>query len=107
VIVGGRRPRPAVTHIEVAETLPPQAQLDVPLETGRTPPIRAHQLAIGNPVVGDPQYGSGSAGRYGLDRQFLHSRALAFEHPISHGPLEFESELPEDLAAALTLARAA
>ena len=107
VIVGGRRPRPAVTHFEVAERLPREALLDVRLETGRTHQIRAHLLAIGNPIVGDPQYGSGSVGRYGLGRQFLHSRALAFEHPMGRGRLEFESELPEDLAAALTLARAA
>jgi 23S rRNA pseudouridine1911/1915/1917 synthase len=107
VIVGGRRPRPGGCHVEVAETLPREAQLVVRLVRGRTPQIRAPLRGGGNPVVGDPQYGSGSAGRYGLDRQFLHSRALAFEHPISHGPLEFESELPEDLAAALTLARAA
>ena len=58
-------------------------------------------------ISASARYGSGSVGRYGLDRQFLHSRALAFEHPMGRGRLEFESELPEDLAAALTLARAA
>ena len=29
--------------------------------------------------------------RYGLDRQFLHSRRLAFEHPFTGEQLEFES----------------
>lgn len=104
VIVGGRRPRSAVTHFEVRERLARDAILDVRLETGRTHQIRAHLLAIGNPIDGDPQYGT--AGRYGLQRQFLHSRRLAFEHPLGGGPIEFESELPEDLAAALKLARA-
>jgi 23S rRNA pseudouridine1911/1915/1917 synthase len=103
VIVGGRRPRAAVTHFEVRERLTRDALLDVRLETGRTHQIRAHLLAIGNPIVGDPQYGS--PGRYGLERQFLHSHRLAFEHPMGAGPLEFESELPDDLAAALKLAR--
>ena len=103
VVVGGRRPRPAVTHFEVRERLPREALLDVRLETGRTHQIRAHLQAIGNPIVGDPQYGSG--GRYGLERQFLHSQRLAFEHPMGKGPLEFESELPCDLAAALEQAR--
>ena len=103
VVVGGRRPRPAVTHFEVRERLPREALLDIRLETGRTHQIRAHLQAIGNPIAGDPQYGSGR--RYGLERQFLHSRRLAFEHPLGTGALEFESELPADLAAALEQAR--
>jgi len=105
VVVGGRRPRPAVTHFEVRETLPRETLLDVRLETGRTHQIRAHLLAIGHPVVGDPQYGSGP--RYGLRRQFLHSRRLAFEHPITGESLELESDLPTDLGDALEQARRA
>jgi 23S rRNA pseudouridine1911/1915/1917 synthase len=92
-----------VTHFEVRERLPREALLDIRLETGRTHQIRAHLQAIGNPIAGDPQYGSGR--RYGLERQFLHSRRLAFEHPLGTGALEFESELPADLAAALEQAR--
>ena len=103
VIVGGRKPRAAVTHFEVRERLPKDALLDVRLETGRTHQIRAHFLAIGHPVAGDPQYGS--AGRYGLERQFLHSRRIAFEHPITGEELALESPLPDDLSAALQTAR--
>ncbi|MFN8151815.1 MAG: RNA pseudouridine synthase [Solirubrobacterales bacterium] len=105
IVVGGRRPRPAVTHFEVRERLARDALLDVKLETGRTHQIRVHLQAIGHPVAGDPQYGGG--GRYGLERQFLHSRRIAFDHPISRVRIEEESELPADLAAALELARAA
>jgi 23S rRNA pseudouridine1911/1915/1917 synthase len=105
VVVGGRRPRPAVTHFEVHERLARDALLDVRLETGRTHQIRVHLLAIGHPVAGDPQYGS--AGRYGLERQFLHSGRIAFEHPITGEPLDLESPLPADLDAALAIARAA
>ncbi len=103
VVVGGRRPRPAVTHFEVRQRLPREALLEVRLETGRTHQIRAHMQAIGNPIVGDPQYGSGR--RYGLERQFLHSHRLAFSHPLGKGPLAFESELPADLETALEQAR--
>lgn len=105
VVVGGRRSRPAVTHFEVRERLPRESLLDIRLETGRTHQIRAHLEAIGHPVVGDPRYGSGP--RYGLRRQFLHSRRLAFTHPISDEPLAFESELPADLEEALEQARRA
>lgn len=105
VVVGGRRPRPAVTHFEVRERLARDALLDIRLETGRTHQIRAHLLAIGHPVAGDPQYGS--PGRYGLERQFLHSRRIALVHPLTGEQLDLESPLPADLSPALEVARAA
>jgi 23S rRNA pseudouridine1911/1915/1917 synthase len=71
----------------------------VTLETGRTHQIRAHLLAIGHPVAGDPEYGH--AGRHGLARQFLHARRLAFNHPETGAPMELTAPLPEDLVRAL------
>lgn len=105
VVVGGRRPRTAVTRFEVRERLPRAALLDVRLETGRTHQIRVHLEAIGCPVVGDRRYGSGSAPGYGLERQFLHSRRISFAHPVDGRPVELESTLPDDLEAALERAR--
>jgi 23S rRNA pseudouridine1911/1915/1917 synthase len=105
VVVGGRRPRPAVTHFEVDEALPRETLLRVRLETGRTHQIRAHLLAIGVPIVGDPRYGGGTD-RHGLGRQFLHSRNLSFDHPLGGERIEVESPLPPDLADALERARA-
>jgi 23S rRNA pseudouridine1911/1915/1917 synthase len=96
-------PRAARTHFEVEELLPSAALLRVALETGRTHQIRVHLAAIGLPVSGDPQYGV--AGRFGLERQFLHAARLAFEHPITAEALDVSSELPDDLAAALARAR--
>ena len=92
-------PRPAVTHFTVERALPRETLLRVRLETGRTHQIRAHLQAIGHPVVGDPEYGTGP--RHGLARQFLHAARLAFPHPVSVAPLEVTSPLPPDLAAAL------
>ncbi len=103
VVVGGRRPRAAVTHFEVREVAGRDALLDLRLETGRTHQIRAHLLAIGHPVAGDPVYGT--KGRHGLDRQFLHSRRIAFDHPITGERIDVESDLPSDLAEALAAAR--
>jgi 23S rRNA pseudouridine1911/1915/1917 synthase len=103
VVVGGRRPRDAVTHFEVRERIGRDAVLDVRLETGRTHQIRAHLAAIGHPICGDPVYGR--AGMHGLGRQFLHARRLSFAHPDDGRPLSFESPLPADLAAALGRAR--
>jgi 23S rRNA pseudouridine1911/1915/1917 synthase len=102
--VRGRGAREARTHFEVLDLLAADTYASVRLETGRTHQIRAHFAAIGHPVAGDPRYGH--AGRHGLGRQFLHSSRLGFEHPFSGEPLEFESELPPDLVAALERARA-
>src|SRR6266480_5950607 len=79
--------------------LPGAALLEVRLETGRTHQIRVHLAAIGHPVAGDTRYGRG--GRFGLERQFLHSARLAFQHPFTDADLDLRSELPPDLAQAL------
>ena len=102
--VGGRGPREARTHFTVVEVLPDDALVEARLETGRTHQIRAHFAAIGHPVAGDPRYGH--AGRYRLERQFLHSARLGFRHPMTGEEMEFESPLPPDLAAVLERARA-
>ena len=94
--------REARTHFEIERLLPATALLRVVLETGRTHQIRVHLAAIGHPVCGDPQYGT--AGQLGLQRQFLHATRLAFEHPITGEQIDVTSPLPEDLAAALSLA---
>jgi 23S rRNA pseudouridine1911/1915/1917 synthase len=98
-------PRPAVTHFEIEEALPTTTLLRVRLETGRTHQIRAHLLAIGHPVAGDPEYGH--PGLLGLERQFLHAARLAFTHPVTEEPVEVVSRLPPDLLAALAHARSA
>ena len=102
--VAGAAPREARTHFEVLELLRAESYLEARLETGRTHQIRAHFAAIGHPLSGDETYGGEP--RHGLGRQFLHAHRLAFNHPRDGRPLEFRSELPEDLAAALAAARA-
>jgi 23S rRNA pseudouridine1911/1915/1917 synthase len=97
-------PREAVTWFEVEEPLGPRALLGIRLGTGRTHQIRVHLEAIELPVCGDPVYGV--AGDLGLERQFLHARSLAFDHPLTGERVEAESPLPPDLAAALERARA-
>ncbi len=98
-------PREARTHFEIERLLPRASLLRVRLETGRTHQIRVHLAAIGHPVCGDPQYGT--AGEYGLGRQFLHAARLAFEHPVTGEPLDLTSPLPDDLATALAAAEQA
>jgi 23S rRNA pseudouridine1911/1915/1917 synthase len=96
-------PRDAITHFAIEQALPTATLLLVRLETGRTHQIRAHLRAIGHPVCGDPDYGS--AGLFGLSRQFLHAAHLAFEHPFGAGRVDVRSPLPADLEVALARAR--
>jgi 23S rRNA pseudouridine1911/1915/1917 synthase len=103
--VQGTASREARTHFEVIETLPADTLVRVRLETGRTHQIRVHFAAINHRVAGDPEYGT--RGQYGLGRQFLHASRLSFTQPQTGEWLEFTSELPGDLEAALARARTA
>jgi len=85
--------KPAITHFEVLAGAAGYTMLRVRLETGRTHQIRVHLSAIGHPVYADPLYGNPVPGR----RLWLHAEQLSFEHPVGGEPLEFHSEIPEDL----------
>jgi 23S rRNA pseudouridine1911/1915/1917 synthase len=98
-------PREARTHFEVRRRLPTSTLLAVTLETGRTHQIRVHLAAINHPVSGDPLYGT--AGRFGLARQFLHAARLAFAHPATGEQVDVHSQLPQDLQEALERAETA
>ncbi|MFV1967909.1 MAG: RluA family pseudouridine synthase [Pirellulaceae bacterium] len=66
--------------------------LEVELLTGRKHQIRVQLAARGWPVVGDTKYG----GRLPFERGIaLHSRSLAFRHPVLKTPLELLAPLPE------------
>jgi len=95
-------PREARTHFEIECLLPAATLLRIVLDTGRTHQIRVHLAAIDHPVCGDPQYGT--AGEYGLQRQFLHAARLSFVHPVTAEAVDVSAPLPSDLAAALARA---
>ncbi|ASR39578.1 RNA pseudouridine synthase [Prauserella marina] len=105
VIAGGR---PSVTHYEVVEAFRAASLVDIKLETGRTHQIRVHFSALRHPCVGDLTYGADPAlaRRLGLARQWLHARTLGFAHPADGRMVEFTSDYPADLAAALETLRA-
>jgi len=92
--------REARTRFTVLETLPGYSLVEARPETGRTHQIRTHLAYIGHPVAGDPVYGP-RKDRLGVGRQFLHASGLGFQHPITGQPLEFASELPDDLQRVL------
>jgi 23S rRNA pseudouridine1911/1915/1917 synthase len=105
VVAGGR---PSVTHYETVEAFRAATLLDIHLETGRTHQIRVHMAAIRHPCVGDLTYGADPvlANRLGLNRQWLHARELAFEHPGTGEQLRIVSPYPADLQHALDVLQA-
>ena len=89
----------AITHIEVAESLPAATVCRVRLETGRTHQIRIHLAEQQHPLVGETVYIRDYTrdGRRLLPsrRLLLHAATLGFTHPVSGEPLHFDSPLPE------------
>lgn len=100
--------RPSVTHYRTLEAFRSASLLEVTLETGRTHQIRVHFSAVRHPCVGDLTYGADPtlAKALRLDRQWLHAHRLGIPHPADGRRVEFTSEPPADLAAALETLRA-
>jgi 23S rRNA pseudouridine1911/1915/1917 synthase len=93
----------AATEVVVLERFDRATLVEVRPRTGRTHQIRVHLAAAGHPILGDRTYGGGGddATRLRLDRPFLHSWRVVFEHPITGATVRLEEPLPTDLRAAL------
>jgi len=65
--------------------------------TGRTHQLRAHMLAMGHPILGDPKYKTdASAELSGSLKLQLHARRLTLPHP-SRGTLILEAPISKEL----------
>ncbi len=108
--------RHAVTHYTMLQDYRYVSLVACRLETGRTHQIRAHMKHLGHPLFNDAMYGGDQIlkgttfSKYKqfvdncfkvLPRQALHAKTLGFVHPVSKKRMEFDSELPEDMKAAL------
>ncbi len=112
-VLKGDAGRAAHTIYEVATRYQEFTLLNVQIKTGRTHQIRVHLAHIGHPVVGDSTYGGGRENSIrntatrraiqSLDRHFLHSTELKFEHPRTGDSLEFRSPLAAELTAFLAI----
>jgi len=68
--------------------------VEVELLTGRHHQIRAQLSKIGCPIRGDLKYGAKrSITGGGIS---LHSRTIAFDHPVRHEPIEVTAPVPAD-----------
>ena len=79
--------------------------IECKLFTGRTHQIRVHLQYTRHPLVGDPVYVANGPkdprAQLGLERQFLHSYSIRFDHPMTGEELSFADNLPRDLREAL------
>ena len=91
---------PSRTHYRVDYELGDFAFMEIRLETGRMHQIRVHMDAIGHPIIGDQTYGR-RKNLPNLNRQFLHSSRMEFDHPVTGKRMSVSSELPDDLKRAL------
>ncbi len=98
----------AVTHYRLRERFAAHSLIECRLETGRTHQIRVHLAHVGHGLLGDPLYGGNPVlprnaseslihTLQNFRRQALHAEHLAFTHPISGEPMQFDAERPADM----------
>ncbi len=97
--------REAVMHYRTLDQSAAFSWLEIRLETGRMHQIRIQCASRGHPLLGDVQYGATTAfGEQYEDQRLraiaLHSRFLAFDHPMTHLPMSFVAPLPGPWTAA-------
>lgn len=116
VFPDGEHGKEAVTHYRLLEQFAYVTLVECQLETGRTHQIRVHMKEVGHPLFNDERYGGdrilkgNRTGKYNqfinncfelCPRQALHARTLGFIHPKTGKEMNFDSEIPEDMALLL------
>jgi len=116
VFEDGSDGKKAITHYEVLEDLYYVSMVKCKLETGRTHQIRVHLASKFHPLFNDEKYGGDSVvkgtvfSKYKqfvqntfklIPRQALHAKSLGFVHPETKEYMKFDSEIPDDMQAAL------
>ena len=106
----------AITHFKVQKRFYYVTLVECTLETGRTHQIRVHMKYKGHTLFNDWEYGGDKILKgtvYTKYKQFvdncfaacprcaLHAKTLGFIHPTTNKEMSFETELPEDIQAAV------
>src|SRR5215203_1318742 len=112
----GDHGKEAITHYKVIERINYVTLVECVLETGRTHQIRVHMKHIGHPLFNDDIYGGDKIlkgtvfGKYKqfvencfaiCARQALHAKTLGFIHPSTGVQMNFDTDLPPDIATVI------
>ncbi len=84
----------AVLDYRILKELASYYLLEIALKTGRHHQIRAQLSALDCPIRGDLKYGAERSNKDGSIH--LHSRKLAFEHPVKKELMLFTAKPPKD-----------
>ena len=105
-----KRGKEAITFWKVIERYGVATLLEVEIKTGRTHQIRVHLSDLRYPIIGDAVYGNATnrmrdianpalkAQIKAFNRQALHAAHLSFIHPLTGKRVEFNADMPKDLA---------
>lgn len=101
-------PQKAITNFKIIEKFKDSTLLRISIETGRRHQIRRHFSRRMQALLGDRKYGKKKWNddylqKYELNRIFLHSTKLSFEHPYSKKSVLIEDDLASDLQLSLTM----
>ena len=89
----------AVSHYKVVSTVDSKRfgilnLVDLSPETGRRHQLRKHLAGLGNPILGDKDYGKTDLILNGKG-MYLHAYSLAFVHPFTKEKLFIKDKLPQ------------
>ena len=117
----GGNARSAATYYEVINRFEKVSYMKLLPKTGRTHQLRVHMRHLGHSIIADSIYDGGEAVSIEdlaaastkadpaksekspplITRQALHAHRLAFRHPYSGKPVEFQAPLPPDMQSVL------
>jgi 23S rRNA pseudouridine1911/1915/1917 synthase len=99
VIDSGIDGKPSISRFEVLKTITSERfellnLVELKPETGRRHQLRKHLASIGNPILGDHDYGIDGLILKGKGL-YLHSQSLNFTHPFTKEKLLIEAPTPK------------